>query len=155
MNKTQLFNTLITKIEKASKEYDNMERFYGEVVKLLNQNLSYYNWTGFYFIDNGVLKLGHYIGRPTEHVKIKIGEGICGRAVSEDNTILVGDVTKEKNYLACSIDTKSEIVVPIRVNSSIIGEIDIDSDKINAFDEEDKIFLEKVVDIISKKIENT
>lgn len=154
MNKNRLFDELLTKIEKAGKEIDDMNYFYQEVAKILDQNISYYNWTGFYFMKDGSLAIGPYIGRPTEHTNIKVGQGICGRAVAENNTIVVDDVTKEENYLACSLETKSEIVVPIRVGDDIIGEIDIDSDKKSAFDDEDRKFLEKVADIISKKIAN-
>lgn len=154
VNKTAFFERLITMVEKASKEIDDLNYFYHEVVKILDSNIPYYNWTGFYFMQDGLLKLGPYIGRPTEHVNIKVGQGICGRAVAENATIVVDDVTKEENYLACSIETKSEIVVPIRVGDEIVGEIDIDSDEKGAFDDDDRKFLEAVADIVSKKIAN-
>ncbi|XXF63459.1 GAF domain-containing protein [Thermoanaerobacterium thermosaccharolyticum] len=154
MDKTAFFERLITMVEKASREIDDLDYFYHEVVKILDSNVPYYNWTGFYFMQDGLLQLGPYIGRPTEHVKIKVGQGICGRAVAENSTIVVDDVTKEENYLACSIETKSEIVVPIRVGDEIIGEIDIDSDEKSAFDDDDRKFLEAVADIVSKKIAN-
>jgi GAF domain-containing protein len=82
-----------------------------------------------------------------------VGQGVCGRAVAEKSTIIVDDVTKEDNYLACSLETKSEIVVPIWANGEIIGEIDIDSDDLAAFDDKDKIFLEEVAKIIGRKLE--
>ncbi|WP_434630926.1 GAF domain-containing protein [Thermoanaerobacterium thermosaccharolyticum] len=154
VDKTAFFERLITMVEKASREIDDLDYFYHEVVKILDSNVPYYNWTGFYFMQDGLLQLGPYIGRPTEHVKIKVGQGICGRAVAENSTIVVDDVTKEENYLACSIETKSEIVVPIRVGDEIIGEIDIDSDEKSAFDDDDRKFLEAVADIVSKKIAN-
>ncbi|XXF52556.1 GAF domain-containing protein [Thermoanaerobacterium thermosaccharolyticum] len=154
MDKTAFFERLITMVEKASKEIDDLNYFYHEVVKILDSNIPYYNWTGFYFMQDGLLKLGPYIGRPTEHVNIKVGQGICGRAVAENSTIVVDDVTKEENYLACSIETKSEIVVPIRVGDEIVGEIDIDSDEKGAFGDDDRKFLEAVADIVSKKIAN-
>ncbi|HHV74604.1 MAG TPA: GAF domain-containing protein [Thermoanaerobacterium sp.] len=154
MEKKELFKRLLSMIEKSSSEIDDLNYFYHEVVKILDSNLSYYNWTGFYFMEDGMLKLGPYIGRPTEHVKINVGQGICGRAVAENATIVVDDVTKEDNYLACSIETKSEIVVPIRIGDEIIGEIDIDSDEKAAFDDDDRAFLEAVAEIVSKKIKN-
>jgi len=154
MEKKELFKRLLSMIEKSSSEIDDLNYFYHEVVKILDSNLPYYNWTGFYFMEDGMLKLGPYIGRPTEHVKINVGQGICGRAVAENATIVVDDVTKEDNYLACSIETKSEIVVPIRIGDEIIGEIDIDSDEKAAFDDDDRAFLEAVAEIVSKKIKN-
>lgn len=153
MDKKIVFDDLLVKIDQKAKEINDIDEFYGEVVKILADNVSYYNWTGFYFMKDKELVIGPYIGRPTEHVKIKVGQGICGRAVAEKNTIIANDVTKEDNYLACSLETKSEIVVPIWVNGEIIGEIDIDSDEIAAFDEDDKNFLEKVAKIISQKLE--
>ncbi len=154
VDKKVIFERLLPMVEKASREIDDLDYFYHEVVKILDSNVPYYNWTGFYFMQDGLLQLGPYIGRPTEHVKIKVGQGICGRAVAENSTIVVDDVTKEENYLACSIETKSEIVVPIRVGDEIIGEIDIDSDEKGAFDDDDRRFLEAVADIVSKKIAN-
>ncbi|MDI3310268.1 MAG: GAF domain-containing protein [Thermoanaerobacterium sp.] len=154
MEKKDVFKRLLSMIEKAFSEIDDLNYFYHEVVKILDSNLPYYNWTGFYFMEDGMLKLGPYIGRPTEHVKIKVGQGICGRAVVENATIVVEDVTKEDNYLACSIETKSEIVVPIRIGDEIIGEIDIDSDEKAAFDDDDKAFLEAVAEIVGKKVAN-
>ncbi|MCP2239926.1 GAF domain-containing protein [Thermoanaerobacterium thermosaccharolyticum] len=154
MDKKVIFERLLPMVEKASREIDDLDYFYHEVVKILDSNVPYYNWTGFYFMQDGLLQLGPYIGRPTEHVKIKVGQGICGRAVAENSTIVVDDVTKEENYLACSIETKSEIVVPIRVGDEIIGEIDIDSDEKSAFDDDDRRFLEAVADIVSKKLAN-
>ncbi|WHE06517.1 GAF domain-containing protein [Thermoanaerobacterium thermosaccharolyticum] len=152
VDKKLIFERLLPMVEKASREIDDLDYFCHEVVKILDSNLPYYNWTGFYFMKDGFLQLGPYIGRPTEHVKINVGQGICGRAVAENSTIVVDDVTKEENYLACSIETKSEIVVPIRVGDEIIGEIDIDSDEKGAFDDDDRRFLEDVADIVSKKI---
>ncbi|XXF60621.1 GAF domain-containing protein [Thermoanaerobacterium thermosaccharolyticum] len=154
MDKKVIFERLLPMVEKASREIDDLDYFYHEVVKILDSNVPYYNWTGFYFMQDGLLQLGPYIGRPTEHVKIKVGQGICGRAVAENSTIVVDDVTKEENYLACSIETKSEIVVPIRVGDEIVGEIDIDSDEKGAFDDDDRRFLEAIADIVSKKIAN-
>lgn len=154
MEKKKLFEELLVKIQKAADTYDDMITFYQEVVKILDQNIPYYNWTGFYFMKDGELVIGPYIGRPTEHVRIKVGQGICGRAVAEQNSIIVDDVNKEENYLACSLETKSEIVVPIWLDDEIIGEIDIDSDERAAFDDEDRKFLEEISGIISNKLKN-
>lgn len=153
MEKQKIFERLIDEIKAKAREITDMDTFYKEVVRILSENVPYYNWTGFYFMKDGELVIGPYIGRPTEHVRIKVGQGVCGRAVAEKSTIIVDDVTKEDNYLACSLETKSEIVVPIWANGEIIGEIDIDSDDLAAFDDKDKIFLEEVAKIIGRKLE--
>ena len=141
---------LLGRIKRAAQDYADIQVFYKEIIDTLSR-IPYYNWVGFYFLQNGELVLGPYKGRPTEHVRIKIGQGVCGRAVAEQSTIVVDDVTKESNYLACSLETRSEIVVPIRVRDEIVGEIDIDSDDLAAFDEIDRDFLEEVASIVGEK----
>jgi len=105
-----------------------------------------YHWVGIYIKRGDVLELyPYYIGRPTPHVRIPISEGICGAAVREGITINVPDVNSDQRYLACSVFTRSEIVVPIyNKKGEIVGEIDIDSDRPGAFDEEDRVFLEGI-----------
>jgi GAF domain-containing protein len=98
--------------------------------------------------DERTLVLGPFRGARTDHVRIPVSEGICGVAVARGETIIVPDVSSDSRYLACSLETKSEIVVPIRVLGKIIGEIDIDSHTLDAFDGEDKAFLEKCADIV-------
>ena len=88
----------------------------------------------------------------TEHTKIPIGDGVCGAAAKSGITEIVDNVKKDDRYLACFLSTKSEIVVPIKKDGKIIGEIDIDSDKTASFNSNDKFFLEKVADIISDLI---
>jgi L-methionine (R)-S-oxide reductase len=105
-----------------------------------------YHWVGIYIKRGDVLELyPYYIGRPTPHVRIPISEGICGAAVREGITINVPDVNSDPRYLACSVFTRSEIVVPIyNKKGEIVGEIDIDSDRPGAFDEDDRVFLEGI-----------
>jgi GAF domain-containing protein len=105
-----------------------------------------YHWVGIYIKRDDVLELyPYYIGRPTPHVRIPISEGICGAAVREGITINVPDVNSDPRYLACSVFTRSEIVVPIyNKKGEIVGEIDIDSDRPRAFDEDDRVFLEGI-----------
>jgi GAF domain-containing protein len=105
-----------------------------------------YHWVGIYIKRGDVLELyPYYIGRPTPHVRIPISEGICGAAVREGITINVPDVNSDPRYLACSVFTKSEIVVPIyNKKGEIVGEIDIDSDRPGAFVEDDRVFLEGI-----------
>jgi L-methionine (R)-S-oxide reductase len=125
-------------------------------VKLIAQSLPYYNWVGFYMLepqDPNVLVLGPFHGAPTEHVRIPVSEGICGAAVGQGETVIVDDVAADPRYLACSIETRSEIVVPIRANGRIAGEIDVDSHDLNAFSDGDRSFLENCAGIIGKLIE--
>ena len=120
-----------------------------ETARLLKENFSRYNWVGFYLLDGYELVLGPYLGKPSPHTRIKLDSGICGAAVREEQTIIVPDVKADPRFLACSLETKSEIVVPIRKGEKIVGEIDIDSDELDAFDEHDKSFLETVSEILS------
>lgn len=125
-----------------------------KVCQLLHDEIPYYNWVGFYFRngDKEELKLGPYVGAATDHTIIPFGKGICGQVAVSNETFVVPDVSKEDNYLSCSIDTKSEIVVPIFKNEENIGQIDIDSHELNPFTEEDVKLLgfvcEKVAEIL-------
>jgi L-methionine (R)-S-oxide reductase len=125
-------------------------------VSILAERLSDYNWVGFYMldpVDENVLVLGPYRGAPPEHVRIPVTEGICGAAVAQGETVIVEDVSADPRYLACSIDTKSEIVAPIWVHGKIVGEIDIDSHRLNAFGPEDRDLLEKCAGILGQFLE--
>lgn len=112
------------------------------------ETVPHYTWVGIYMLEENDLVLRHYIGRPTEHVRIKVGQGICGAAVIDEQTIIVPNVYEDDRYIACSQETKSEIVVPIWSGGQIIGEIDIDSDLPDAFDEDDKRLLERVAMVL-------
>ena len=117
--------------------------------------LSNYNWVGFYMLDPndpGTLALGQFCGAPTQHARIPVSQGICGAAVAQGETVVVDDVARDPRYLACSLETKSEIVVPIRAGNEVVGEIDIDSQSQAAFDEQDRAFLEECADIVGRFI---
>jgi len=107
-----------------------------------------YDWVGVYLLDDGVLELHNYIGEETEHTRIAVGHGVCGTAVSENRDINVADVRELDNYIACSLDTRSEIVVLIRDSESgeIYGQLDLDSDQPAAFTDEDEAELRRVAD---------
>jgi len=104
-------------------------------------------------VDPDTLVLGPFVGDPTPHVRIPVTQGICGAAVASGETVIVDDVSADPRYLSCSIDTKSEIVVPIYAHGKIIGEIDIDSHDPAAFTEHDKTFLEGVAQIVGAYVE--
>ncbi len=118
----------------------------------LKNNIPHYDWVGFYFADhtNQTLHLGPHAGDPTDHTVIPFGKGICGQVALSNTNFLVPDVAAQDNYIACSIDVKSELVVPLFVNRKNIGQIDIDSHIFDAFSEEDERFLEEVNKIVSK-----
>lgn len=123
-------------------------------VEFLYKNFEKYSWLGIYLVKEDNLILGPWKGKQaTEHTKIPIGKGICGSAAKSGNTEIVTDVSSDKRYLACFISTKSEIVVPIKKNQEVIGEIDIDSDIPDAFSKEDAIFLEEIANILANYIQ--
>jgi L-methionine (R)-S-oxide reductase len=126
-------------LRKAVREISDDERF---------------DWVGVYLLndDDEELWLHNYIGEPTDHAKIAVGEGVCGRAVAERTNQNVPDVSQEENYLACSPDTQSELVILIRAGEDIFGQIDIDSDQKEAFTEEDEIGLIGVADKLAEQL---
>jgi len=145
------FREILSEIERRSTTLDDVLALQEFIVHLIAQRLPYYNWVGFYMLDPqdaSVLVLGPYHGAPTDHVRIPVSEGICGAAVAQGETVIVDDVSADPRYLSCSIETKSEIVVPIRVRGQIVGEIDIDSHDLSAFGPEDRTFLEECADLI-------
>jgi len=100
-----------------------------------------------------MLVLGPFVGAATPHVRIPVSQGICGAAVAGGETVIVDDVGSDPRYLSCSIETKSEIVVPIYANGTVVGEIDIDSHDRAAFKDEDRVFLEEVARIVGGYME--
>ena len=115
------------------------------ICELLNRHFLKYNWVGFYMLDKddpNTLVLGPFVGAMTPHTRIPLNEGICGAAVSTGETVVVDDVNSDPRYLACSLETKSEIVVPIFVNNKVVGEIDIDSHFPAAFTADDRSLVE-------------
>ena len=123
-----------------------------KICQLLDQEISYFNWTGFYFKngDKEELLLGPYVGAETDHTVIPYGKGICGQVAVSGETFVVPDVYAQDNYLSCSIATKAEIVVPIFKDGENIGQIDIDSHKIDPFTAEDREMLEWLCEEIGK-----
>jgi L-methionine (R)-S-oxide reductase len=115
------------------------------LVKLLNSTVPTYSWVGIYIVEGNDLALDAWAGpAATEHVRIPIGKGVCGFAAKAGRTEIVSDVSKDPRYLQCFLSTKSEIVVPISNQGQVVGEIDIDSDQLDAFSSVDREFLEAV-----------
>lgn len=117
-------------------------------------SIPYFDWAGIYLVVGQELILEFYIGAETEHTHIPIGTGICGSAVAEKTDKIIQDVRKESNYLACSLETRSEIVVLIESEDSIIGQIDVDSDEVGAFNEVDQHYLQKISQMICQKLKD-
>jgi GAF domain-containing protein len=123
-----------------------------EAVTMLERDMASYTWVGIYRLFGNELVLGPYVGRPSPHTRIPLGLGICGAAAVEKATIIVDDVHRDARYLACSIDTRSEIVVPILRGGAVIGEIDIDSDQPAAFGPDDRTLLETVAEALAERL---
>lgn len=152
------FNEIVAKIRRFSETARDLASLQEFSVNLIAHRLSHYNWVGFYMLDpsdESVLVLGPFHGAATEHIRIPVTEGICGAAVAQGKTVIVEDVSADPRYLACSLETKSEIVVPIRANGRIVGEIDIDSHDLSAFSAHDREFLEDCAEIVGGFIERT
>lgn len=134
-----------------SPKHNTEEKLY-KICHLLDQEIPYFNWTGFYFRngDKEELILGPYVGAETDHTVIPFGKGICGQVAVSNETFVVPDVHQQDNYLSCSIETKAEIVVPIFKNGENIGQIDIDSHQLNPFTKEDREMLEWLCNEVSK-----
>jgi L-methionine (R)-S-oxide reductase len=117
-----------------------------KICELLEANIDYYTWVGFYFANHETktLHLGPYVGAPTDHTVIPFGKGICGQVAVSNANFVVPDVQAQDNYIACSFTVKSEIVVPLFVNGENIGQIDIDSNVLDPFTADDEEFLEFV-----------
>lgn len=120
------------------------------VVAILKERVPDYTWVGIYTCAGDELLLGPFVGKPSPHARIPIGRGICGAAAQEKTTIVVDDVNSDPRYLACSLETRSEIVVPIMRGREVLGEIDIDSDKPAAFGADDRRMLEAVAAMLSR-----
>ncbi len=152
------FAQILSEVTKFAESANDLATLQNFIVEIIPQRLPYYNWTGFYMLDPDdaeMLALGPFRGAPTEHVRIPINQGICGAAVAQNDTVIVDDVRSDPRYLACSLETRSEIVVPIRTAGTVVGEIDIDSHDLGAFSAQDKEFLERCAAIVSSFMERT
>jgi len=121
-------------------------------VATLKRTMADYSWVGIYLLNGNELVLGPFEGKPSPHTRIPVGRGICGAAAAEKATIIVDDVNADPRYLACSVDTRSEIVVPIMAGDEVLGEIDIDSDRLAAFDAADRKLLESVAALLAGRM---
>jgi len=144
-------------IERLNANARTTDQLMEGICQLLNEHMLKYNWVGFYMLEEGAnppaLLLGRYQGAMTPHTRIFLNQGICGAAASSGKTIVVDDVKKDSRYLACSLETKSEIVVPVFVHGKVAGELDIDSHFAAAFGEEDRKLGEHCAQLVGKRME--
>lgn len=140
------------KIEQIILLKENLEFKLQQICDLLESQVSYYDWVGFYFKngDKEELKLAQFSGEPTEHKIIPFGKGICGQVAVSNKNFIVQDVSEQENYISCGWKVKSEIVIPIFKNKENIGQIDIDSHSVNPFTDQDEELLEFVCEQVSK-----
>lgn len=153
-----VFAQVLSQVSNFAESATDLAALQNFIVEIIPARLPYYNWTGFYMLDTDdpeTLVLGPFRGATTDHVRIPVSEGICGAAVAQNDTLIVDDVNSDPRYLACSLETRSEIVVPIRANGVVIGEIDIDSHDLAAFSQQDKVFLEECAAIVGSFMEKT
>ena len=139
--------TLLDDIRRAIAAAPNRQSAMTGTVALLKARLAHYTWVGIYLLEGEELVLGPYLGKPSPHTRIPLGRGICGAAATAKATIIVDDVHSDPRYLACSLETRSEIVVPILSPDGagrVLGELDIDSDQPAVFGQADRALLEAV-----------
>ncbi len=149
---TAMTRELLAKIKELIDGASDPSTALKDSCSLLKDSVPHYEWVGFYMVDpdrEEELVLGPYVGASTEHTRIKFGQGICGQAAASGKTFIVDDVSKESNYLSCSLHVKSEIVLPIYRNGLLRGELDIDSHTPTAFDKSDENFLRQVCNLVS------
>ena len=155
------------KIAEVQNEIDRLDEAAGsvddlmwEIVKLLHDRMLKYNWVGFYMLEEKpvnaqprMLVLGPFQGAMTPHTRIPLNQGICGAAASTGKTVVVDDVSVDSRYLACSTETKSEIVVPVFVRGKVAGELDIDSHFPAAFGDDDRKLVEHCATLVGRQLE--
>ncbi len=144
----------ISELAKAARTPQDLMQ---QMVKLLHERVLKYNWVGFYMLEPGakppMLVLGAFDGAMTPHTRIPLNQGICGAAASSGQTVVVDDVRKDPRYLACSLETKSEIVVPVFVHGAVVGELDVDSHFHAAFTPEHQDLVQYCAGLVGKKLE--
>jgi L-methionine (R)-S-oxide reductase len=146
-------------VTELAQSAESAQDFMAKMAKLLHERVLKYNWVGFYMLEPGaqppVLVLGAFEGAMTPHVRIPLNQGICGAAASSGQTVVVDDVSRDPRYLACSLETKSEIVVPVFAHGKVVGELDIDSHFPAAFTREHQELVQYCAMLIGKKLEKS
>lgn len=155
---TLTYSQILSDLNDAAQYAPTAEALMKAIVERLRDNLPAYNWVGFYMIEEThgaepMLVLGPFVGADTPHKRIPLNQGICGAAASSGKTVIVDDVNSDPRYLACSIETRSEIVAPIYANGKVVGELDIDSHQPSAFRGEDRQLVEGCAALVGRFLE--
>lgn len=153
MNTSSVFSNLLIEASELLKSDDQPLL---AICEILKKKLEHYSWVGFYFMNDATqtLEIGPYAGLKTEHTRIPYGKGICGQVASSAKMFVVDDVHEQDNYIACSLDTKAEIVAPVFFQDKLIGQIDIDSNIRKSFSKEDEDFLKALCNLIAEHPES-
>lgn len=146
------YNDILASVKTSIAQAPTPDDAMRQAVTILKHQMPDYSWVGIYLMDGEDLVLGPFLGKPSPHTRIPLNQGICGAAASNKKTIIVDDVDADPRYLACSLETRSEIVVPIIRGNTVLGEIDIDSDKKAAFGSADRDLLESVAALLARKL---
>ncbi len=148
---------VMREVDEAARAARTADELMNAICERLHQGMLKYNWVGFYMIEEDagerVLQLGRFVGSMTPHTRIRLNQGICGAAASTGKTVVVDDVNSDQRYLACSLETKSEIVAPIFVRGQVVGEIDIDSHFSAAFTTDDRQLVEHCAELVGRRLE--
>jgi GAF domain-containing protein len=148
---------LIPAIDSLALSARSSDELMKSIVVLLYENLTRYNWVGFYMLEkenhHDMLALGPFKGSMTPHTRIPLNQGICGAAASSGKTLVIDDVNADPRYLACSLETKSEIVVPVFVRGKVVGELDVDSHFRAAFGPDDRTLCEHAAAVLGRFLE--
>lgn len=147
---------LLREFDQLAQSAPTVEDLMTLIVGRLKERLPHYDWVGFYMVETGdpdMLVLGPYVGAPTPHTRIPLNQGICGAAASSGETIVVDDVHADPRYLACSVETRSEIVAPVFMNGKVVGELDIDSHTPTAFGPDDRELVEHCASLVGRYLE--
>ena len=151
---TQPHDSVLGRITTVTGAEPDAHRAMERAIAVLKHDLPAYSWVGIYLLEGDELVLGPFLGKPSPHTRIPLGRGVCGAAATARATIVVDDVNADPRYLACSIETRSEIVVPIMHGGRVLGEIDIDSDRPAAFGAADRELLEAVAALLAPRLAN-
>jgi GAF domain-containing protein len=151
------YNDVLDRVRAAIAAEPDANRAMAAAVAMLKERMPDYTWVGIYLLDGNELVLGPFAGKPSPHTRIPLGMGICGAAAAEEATLIVDDVNADPRYLACSTETRSEIVVPIlrrgaKGINEVLGEIDVDSDRPAAFGASDKDLLEAIAALLATRL---
>lgn len=146
-DKKEIYESLYPQLKALTEGENDLIANMANIASALKEALGFF-WVGFYRVVDGRLVLGPFQG-PIACTSIKYGKGVCGKAWEDEKTIIVPDVDKFPGHIACSSLSRSEIVVPVIKNNSVIAVLDVDSDELESFDEVDALYLEKICALIS------